>query len=367
MLGRISTLVLFLCMPLLVYSAEASTPLLPDQFANWRAESPAKPTANQDFASNFDAILRESGQKQAEQREYKNGTEQITVRAFRLHDPSSAYELYTSLLSPGMKKIDLGDHSVSNGAKTVSLIGDLVVQADLPATVKPEVLKGLLDLLKSKADHTPLPPVKDYLPSKGRIFGSEKYALAPQAFTSALNGLEQSAYADLVKEVGFENGVEAMFGRFHSQKKDAVLLLLEYPTPQLAEQHLHHVQTVISRDALKAGASVERKASLLSLVFVQDSPEFIQALRNDINYETSVTWNEPSQTATDPPWFLVMSKIFIFTGIFMGVATALGIAFGGVRVITKRLFPGKVFDRPEDIEVIQLGLSGKKIDASDMY
>jgi hypothetical protein len=51
----------------------------------------------------------------------------------------------------------------------------------------------------------------------------------------------------------------------------------------------------------------------------------------------------------------------------MGVATALGIAFGGVRVITKRLFPGKVFDRPEDIEVIQLGLSGKKIDASDMY
>jgi len=44
-----------------------------------------------------------------------------------------------------------------------------------------------------------------------------------------------------------------------------------------------------------------------------------------------------------------------------------GIAFGGVRVVIKRLFPGKVFDRPQDIEVLQLGLSGKKIDASDMY
>jgi hypothetical protein len=36
-------------------------------------------------------------------------------------------------------------------------------------------------------------------------------------------------------------------------------------------------------------------------------------------------------------------------------------------VLTKRLFPGKVFDRPENVEVLQLGLSGKKIDSSDMY
>jgi hypothetical protein len=62
-----------------------------------------------------------------------------------------------------------------------------------------------------------------------------------------------------------------------------------------------------------------------------------------------------------------MVKIFLFTGLFLGFATGVGIAFGGLRVIIKRLFPGKVFDRPEDIEVLQLGLSGKKIDASDMY
>jgi len=43
------------------------------------------------------------------------------------------------------------------------------------------------------------------------------------------------------------------------------------------------------------------------------------------------------------------------------------VAFGGFRVIVKRLYPGKVFDRPQDIEVLQLGLSGKKIDPSDMY
>jgi hypothetical protein len=36
-------------------------------------------------------------------------------------------------------------------------------------------------------------------------------------------------------------------------------------------------------------------------------------------------------------------------------------------VLIKHWLPGKVFDRPEDIEVLQLGLSGKKIDPTDMY
>jgi hypothetical protein len=90
-------------------------------------------------------------------------------------------------------------------------------------------------------------------------------------------------------------------------------------------------------------------------------------LRGAVNYETEVTWNEPSSTATDPPITSTLVKIIIATGMFMMVTLVLGIAFGGVRVITKRLFPGKVFDRPAQMEVLQLGLSGKPIDPRDMY
>jgi len=45
----------------------------------------------------------------------------------------------------------------------------------------------------------------------------------------------------------------------------------------------------------------------------------------------------------------------------------LGAAFGGVRLLTKMLFPGKVFDRPEQMDVLQLGLSGKRINSRDFY
>ena len=113
--------------------------------------------------------------------------------------------------------------------------------------------------------------------------------------------------------------------------------------------------------------TVERKTSLLSLVLSPASPQAAAKLREAIQYQMQVTWNEPSQTLTDPPWVSVLKNIFMGTMVFCGFAIVMGIAFGGVRVVTKKLFPGKVFDRPEDIEVLQLGLSGKRIDPRDFY
>ncbi len=86
-----------------------------------------------------------------------------------------------------------------------------------------------------------------------------------------------------------------------------------------------------------------------------------------MNYETEVTWNEPHQTVTDPPLLTTVAKIFIATFVFMVVAVVLGAAFGGVRVLAKTFFPGRFFDRPEQMDVLQLGLSGKRIDSRDFY
>ena len=150
-------------------------------------------------------------------------------------------------------------------------------------------------------------------------------------------------------------------------KDSAALLLIDYPTPQLAEQHLRHLEQTISSAAKQAGTSIERKGTLLSLVLRPSSAAYGNAVRNAMNYETNVTWNEPHQTITDPPLLSTIAKIFIATGVFMVVAVVLGVAFGGVRVLAKILFPGKVFDRPEQMDVLQLGLSGKRINSRDFY
>jgi len=44
-----------------------------------------------------------------------------------------------------------------------------------------------------------------------------------------------------------------------------------------------------------------------------------------------------------------------------------GLAFGGFRLVVKRALPNKVFDRTTQIQVLQLGLSSKPINAEDFY
>jgi hypothetical protein len=168
--------------------------------------------------------------------------------------------------------------------------------------------------------------------------------------------------------VGFErDDAEAMFAQYRTGKGEAVLLLIEYPTPQLAELHLHHFDTDLSATSKQAGTTVERKASLLSLVLKPSSATYAESLRNAIRYQTEVTWNEPTHKLTDPPWLVILGRILFMTLLFMGLAVAVGAAFGGVRVLLKMIFPGKVFDRPGQMDVLQLGLSGKRIDSRDFY
>jgi hypothetical protein len=350
----------------------AQTGLLPDQAGSWLAQGPAKILHTRDLGKNGDQwsngeqVLKEAGLQQIVQRAYGNGADEATLQVFVMKDPSSAYEFYTFLLAPGMSGLALGDDSAVSQYDARILLGNFVVQATLSPNAKTGSLAVLLEALKAKADPTPLPPLRSYLPTRWREFGSEKYALGPAAFRAGMTSLKQSEHADLAKEIGFETGAEAILARYQGEKGSGVLLLVEYPTPQLAENHLHHLEQAIA-DAKVSGVTVERKASMLSLVFAATSLMHAQAIRDEVNYETQVTWNEPSTTATDPPLVLVMFKIFLFTSLFLIVATIAGMFFGGVRILIKHWLPGKVFDRPQDIEVLQLGLSGKKIDPTDMY
>ena len=90
-------------------------------------------------------------------------------------------------------------------------------------------------------------------------------------------------------------------------------------------------------------------------------------MRQAIKYDTAITWNEPSTTLTDPPWLAVLKTIFIAAFALCVVAGAAGLIFGVFRLLVKRLFPGKVFDRSKSVELLQLGLNSKEIKPDDFY
>ncbi|HEY2118007.1 MAG TPA: DUF6599 family protein [Candidatus Acidoferrum sp.] len=355
-----------------VFASAAGTSLLPDHFGAWQAAGPSKLTSGQNLNAWFGAdprraISREEGLATIEERTYRNGDKEINLNLYVFKDPTGAYQDFTQGTSTNHRAYAYGDEASFDASTGTILVGNLVVSVGSAADLKPEELAGLDESLRLKADHTPYPPLRTYLPVKDRIFGSQKFAAGPDGFRCALNQIQSGAFQDLANEVGFNSGVEAMLAKYQSGKEHGALLLLEYPTPQIAEQHLHHLKEALPAAAKRAGVNVERKASMLSLVFDASSKEYAQKLRDAVDYETQVTWNETGHAATDPPIVVILVKIIVYILMFLGLTVGLGIAYGGTRILIKRLLPGKIFDRPQDLEVLQMGLSGKKIDPSDMY
>jgi Family of unknown function (DUF6599) len=355
---------------LLAPSLRAET-VLPAHFGKWTAsnavQSPALPADAKD-------ILAESGLESAESRAYSNGNAAITVTTYRLHDSSGAYEAYTFFRGPKNNCTQPSGSTpcsapvdASSEKRRVTLTGNIFFIIDNADSLSPNDLDTLSKQISAKADKTPAPPIPNYLPTRDLIPGTEKYALGPAAFRAALSTLNHPEYRALSDNAGFSSGAEAMFAQYQNNRDVAVVLLIDYPTPQLAGLHWKHLEQALPASAKADGTSIERKGTLLAIVLAPSSARYAAQVRDAVNYETQVTWNEPTHTITDPPITTVLAKIIIATGVFMLVAIVFGVAFGGVRVLMKSLFPGKVFDRPEQMDVLQLGLSGKRINSRDFY
>lgn len=337
---------------------------LPARFGSWAANGSAQPF---EPSAEAQGVFTESALEGTEARSYSNGSASVPLTLYRFHDSSGAYEGYTYLLGPQAAATFTPSGDADVWQRRISRIGNFVLVVD-NASALPQADQDLLSkLLSSKADKTPPPPIPKYLPDHDRVAHTELYSLGPAAFRAALANLGRPEYAVITDAAGFNSGAEAMFARYHTSRDEAVLLLIEYPTPQLAGLHWKHLEQALPATAKQHGASIERKGSLLAIVLSPSSPAYASRVREAVNYETQVTWNEPSHTITDPPITSVLVKIIMATGAFMLVAIVFGVAFGGVRVLMKKFFPGKVFDRPEQMDVLQLGLSSKRINSRDFY
>ncbi len=75
-----------------------------------------------------------------------------------------------------------------------------------------------------------------------------------------------------------------------------------------------------------------------------------------MNYEAEVTWDEATSVSKRDNIGNLIVGIFALIGIILLISIIFGVFFGGTRILMKRLFPDRVFDRPEDVEIIQLHL-----------
>jgi hypothetical protein len=339
--------------------------VLPQTFAGWTAGTTIVPTI--EFKDpTTEAVSREYGIVSVEKAAYSRGKDALNVSLYNMKDPSGAYGLYSYLRSPEMAHAEPGDHSVISRERALLLDGNLVLDVngtDLPKVGKD--LNALVAAVTPKAEQGPLPSLSEHLPVKGFVDRSDKYVLGPVT----LNEVFPVSADDWL---GFSHGAEAEVAKYKVNGRDMALLIADFPTPQVAQKRLVDLQQLYqlnpkNPDAIASPLFAKRSITLLAIVSGAKTQAEADELLAQVQSGSEVTWNEPTFQFKEPSIGAMIVGSIIGAGVLCMFAVVAGIAFGGFRLLIKRYFPDKVFDRSATMQVLQLGLGSKPINSDDFY
>jgi len=351
---------------LTAFSASAQG-ILPKAFAGWSQSglgsfSPSQSGADDHVA---EAIAKEYEFASGEHATYTRGADSLDVTLYKMNDPSGAYGEYSFLRTPDMPRADLGEHSSISPTRALVLVGNAVL--DIHGRSLPRLdaaLKSLATAVGKSVHQGPLPWIGSRLPADNMIQRSDHYILGPVA----LNRFFPLGDDDWL---GFSHGAEAETAQYQVGGKTATLLLADFPTPQIASDELSRLEKRFNVNGSNSGAGAplfaKRTVTMLEMVMGASTQAEAGPLLNQIESGTQVTWNEPTFQFKEPSIEMMIVGSIVGTGVICGFTLIAGLAFGGFRLVVKRALPNKVFDRTDQIQVLQLGLSSKPINAEDFY
>ncbi|MGH9716966.1 MAG: DUF6599 family protein [Candidatus Acidiferrales bacterium] len=354
--------------------AAAAQQLLPLSFAGWTGSvqpglsSAALIGSDQQAgvpANQGSSALAEYGFVSGENGTYKKDAESVAVNVYRMKDPSGAYGLLTYLRAPDMRNSKLATHSFASNDEALILKGNLVIDVHGKELRRHEAeLKVLARDVGAHGEGGALPTLWEELPAKGLMSGTDRYVLGPRT----LNQLFPIPVGDLV---GFNMGAEAEVAQYRAGKSNATLLLIDLPTPQIATQTLKRLAGLYNVNGSKPGAGVPiyAKRMMTTLVILAGAPTGAEAhaLLDEVQSGEVLTWNEPTPKGKQADIGTIVVGTIVGTGAICAFSIVAGLAFGGFRLAIKRAMPGKVFDKRKHLEVLQLGLTSKPINAEDFY
>jgi len=332
------------------------SPILPKGFAGWQQESfgSKSSTSPADADQGLAAVLKEYGFTDFQSASYAKGDRKLSLRAARFDDATGAYGAYTLYSQPGMRTEEIGRHGESAGDRVLFMQGNIVIEAKFDrvnAMSAAELRELAADLPEPPGNLAQPPSLAHWLPQPSFIEHSVKFATGPKSYDQVGSPLPASA-------VDFSKSPEVLTALYKSDSGEAKLTLISYPTPQIAGTQLRCIeQNHASLEAGGTGAfSIKRTGPLLVIASGQASRSEAASLLASVNYEADVTYNEPTFLSRKDNIGNLIVAVFGLIGLILAVALVFGLVFGGLRVILKKLYPERFFDRPEDANVITLNL-----------
>jgi len=338
-------------------------PILPKQFAGWQIQGAAQASKDAAAADPTNAaLLKEYGFTDFESATYKSDDGRtLKIRAARFTDASGAFGAFGLYLQPEMAAEEIGDRGAWRSPRALFFRGHILVDAvfSQESAMSAAGLRELAGVLPRPSGNAgTLPPILAFVPHHGYIANTEKYAEGPLA----LGAIGSPLPADLVD---FGAGPEVLLRQYSTPSGEATLMLIEYPTPALAAEHLRRIDAAHHAAQPQAGvAAIEnvgpffdkRTGPIVAIAAGPLSQSDAQTLLGAVNYEASVTWNENTYFDKKNNIANLLVNIIILSIVVGALSLAAGVAFGGARVLLRRFFPGPVFGRPDQTEFISLHL-----------
>ncbi|MGA2235168.1 MAG: DUF6599 family protein [Terriglobales bacterium] len=311
-------------------------------------------------------VLKEYGFVRLEKAAYtRDDGRNLVIRAAVFEDASGAYGAFTYYYSDEMGEETIGRQAAFLNNRVLFYQGNVLVDAvfDRMSVMSAAQLRELAGLLPQAEGNRNNPPsLPTYLPKRAFQKNFEKnttkYILGPVTLDRAGSPL-------LGSMVDFRAGAEVVMGKYAATAGEATLMLIEYPTPQIAAERLRQIDAAHQVTEQQPGvASIldvgpffdTRTGPIVVIAAGPLSKSEARSLMSSISYDADVTWNENTYVSKKDNLANFLFNAIVLCGIVVGLALVAGIAFGGLRIVVKRFFPDSVFDRREVIEIISLHL-----------
>ncbi len=186
--------------------------------------------------------------------------------------------------------------------------------------------KQVSDALLAGKQQSLAPLIWQYLPTKGLVAHSDRYALGPV-------GLQEFVPDVPAAMAAFQYGTEVVAGKYHTGKGDETLVLLSFPLPQIARQRQVELKKL-------GGAMVKRSGPLVAVVLRAPDSAAAGDLIQQINYQSQVSWDEkPAPKITAQSLANMILTMLALAGVLILFCIAAGLGFAGLRLLRAKLGP----------------------------
>jgi hypothetical protein len=325
-----------------------------------------KPDDSQGGAPNraYEAALVEDGLTRWGRASYDTGHGVQHFFAMQFRDATGAYAAWTMQQGAGAKIIKLKNAGAAQYAEpamcaglcpTIALANSVVLE--FTGNDVADAQKIVADLPKVSGTAALPPLLPTFLPEKRRQDGSARYAVGPAGFVaSGMQAALGGGSAIDPKSLGWEKYAEGASAVYSGAGGREQLLLLLYPTPEIAGAHALALRNSGAAVGTPQALQVRREGELVMAASGAWSAAETAAFLGGIHLRQEASFDKDmpaSFHAEVGKTYSLLSGILVMVGVLGVAAVLMALFLGGGRAIVRRV---RGQDAASDVEFLSLHL-----------